>query len=492
MEQAKPTNTRPDVARPVAEPRRSVWLERYAAKHRLRRVRDTPAGIRLPRRVRLYARGDHFLLQWWDKREKRTLNERVEGDLVAAISRTGRLTSGWRISSPPAESRGSAIMPRWWRGSWRTFGGAPTPARLTSRPCAGIRPPCGGTSCRLSSSPASASATVTWAPWIGNSTLALRRHLNHVQVSPNGHPHAKPRPLKRPAFILDVLRAMLEWAADPERGDLLSEGFRNPFARRLRKSRQVANDLLKEPDITAAMAAELMKACDRFQLAIFAPLALFGLRPGEIGWLFREYVKDDWIDVPCNLDLDYVTKGRREKGFPLSEALCSLWRCERSKTGLLYLNRQSRKAANARRRSPASPWRTWWTSIAAVAAQGGPMNAERRRKIRNALMKEAGQLNYDHVEAEFRKLSQRLAWPAHATLKDLRHLFSTCLENAGVPQFYRCYLKGQSFGRSPIVTYTHITEDQVRKHYAAALQGELAAVVDAIQNRATELGVPGG
>ena len=52
--------------------------------------------------------------------------------------------------------------------------------------------------------------------------------------------------------------------------------------------------------------------------------------------------------------------------------------------------------------------------------------------MRDQLMKQQGQLNYDHIRREFGKLSNQLGCNGR-TCKDLRHLFSTCLENAGVP-----------------------------------------------------------
>lgn len=104
-------------------------------------------------------------------------------------------------------------------------------------------------------------------------------------------------------------------------------------------------------------------------------------------------------------------------------------------------------------------------------------------------MKDAGQLSYDHAEQEFQQLARRLRWPAAATLKDFRHLFATCLQNTGMPEFYRRYLMGHAFGNAPIITYTHLTEDKVREHYQRALATELAPLVDAIQRRAADLGV---
>ena len=71
---------------------------------------------------------------------------------------------------------------------------------------------------------------------------------------------------------------------------------------------------------------------------------------------------------------------------------------------------------------------------------------------------EARALGYDHIQHEFQKISRSLQWPNSATLKDFRHLFSSCLENAGVPEFYRRYFMGHSPGRAPITTYTHLSQ----------------------------------
>ena len=65
---------------------KKTWSESYGRRHQLRRVREFPPGIDGPNKVRLYAGRDHFVLQWWDKAEQRTLNECVDGDLVTAIA----------------------------------------------------------------------------------------------------------------------------------------------------------------------------------------------------------------------------------------------------------------------------------------------------------------------------------------------------------------------------------------------------------------------
>jgi integrase len=109
--------------------------------------------------------------------------------------------------------------------------------------------------------------------------------------------------------------------------------------------------------------------------------------------------------------------------------------------------------------------------------------AAARRRLRDQLMIDAGQLRYDHIEGEFQVLARRLRWPASATLKDFRHLFSTCLQNAGIPEHYRKYFLGHALGRAPIVTYSHLTEDKVHENYQRTLATELAAVAQAIEQR---------
>jgi len=54
-----------------------------------------------------------------------------------------------------------------------------------------------------------------------------------------------------------------------------------------------------------------------------------------------------------------------------------------------------------------------------------------------------------------------------ATLKDFRHLFNTSMQNAGMPEFYRRYLLGQSPGRSALVNYTHLND--LRNQYERAV-----------------------
>src|SRR5262245_39945217 len=116
--------------------------------------------------------------------------------------------------------------------------------------------------------------------------LTLSSFLTSRAVAPNGRAAATKHPMRGHGFVLDTVRAMFEWAADADRGALLAEGFRNPFLRRGERRSLLQGDPLAEPDVTLPMALEMVKACDGYQLRLFLPLLVFGLRATEPCWLF--------------------------------------------------------------------------------------------------------------------------------------------------------------------------------------------------------------
>jgi hypothetical protein len=282
--------------------------------------------------------------------------------------------------------------------------------------------------------------------------------------------------------VLDTVRAMLEWAADPQRGGLLPDGFRNPFRGAGERRALLAGDPLAEPDVTLAMALDFVDACDLYQLRLLAPLLLFGLRAAEPCFLFVEYLDDSWLRVPCNDELAYRTKGRRDKRFPLPGELRPLWQALAGgrSHGLLY---ERRAVAQGKEKAP---WRG--ASLADLVGEfrrrlgaGRPGSAAGRLRLRDGLLREAGGIGYDHVEGECGGLARRLGWPRQATLKDFRHLFCTMLASASMPEAYRRSLMGHAPGQAAIVAYTHLTD--LPRHYRQALLREWTPLTEAVLAR---------
>ena len=475
---------------PRAAPTTSNWTRKYGDRHRFERVSDFPAGVVPPRRVRIYRRSGHHLLQWWDPAARRNLAERIDSDLVGAIVRARQI-----------EERLTHFRTAGHKHARRLLHGTLTDqylADLRRRADAGEVSP--ATVARYDDALQHYRAFCE-QPEVGRAwphpagvnrefRLGLSAFLNGRAVSPNGRAAATRHPMRGQGFVLDTVRAMFEWAADADRGGLLPEGFRNPFLWRGERRALLQGDPLAEPDITLPMALELVKACDRYQLRLFVPMLLFGLRASEPSMLFLEFLDAGWLRVPCLPELDYLTKGRRDKRFPLLEDLQGFWDFLRGNRthGLLYLRRA---AEESRERAPllGRPLEEVTAEYRRRCGAGRRADAAARQRLRGEVISQAGGLRYDDIEQEFRSLARRLGWPPQATMKDLRHHFATAMNNASMPEGYRRYLMGQAQGRAPIGAYTHLNE--LRRHYGEAVRREWQPLLGAVRERLYVLGVAG-
>ncbi len=177
------------------------------------RLTQLPLGIRPPKRVRIYFRHDHHLLQWWDRTAKQNLCERINGNLVAAIGRARQIDERlehFHSSGVGVSKTTQTVLVERFR------------ADLQGRADAGEIDP--RTVRRYESAlkhylgfveqpsihrqfPHVSSADRKFA-------LELMSYLRSLQVHPNGHPNGQARPMRRPDYVLDVVRAMYDWAAD--------------------------------------------------------------------------------------------------------------------------------------------------------------------------------------------------------------------------------------------------------------------------------------
>jgi hypothetical protein len=65
--------------------------ERYGGRHRVRRIKDSAAGIVPPKRVRIYLRDGHYVLQGRDQAAKQNLSDRVSDELLSTTEAARRL-----------------------------------------------------------------------------------------------------------------------------------------------------------------------------------------------------------------------------------------------------------------------------------------------------------------------------------------------------------------------------------------------------------------
>jgi hypothetical protein len=439
---------------------KASWTERYGATHQWKRVNDFPAGIERPRKVRLYQRAGHYLLNWWDPEQKKNLSERIDGDLLEALMRARaideRVVNYRRSGAGQRKLTHELLVDHFLEyQSHRAEAGEIDHATVDRyRTALGHYMNFVGTNSDRKWS------TVNRID--EDFALQFAVFLRQLEVSPNGHANTARRRLRSPEFVQSVVRSMLRWAAASNAGALLGDGFRNPFQGRIRKTESVHADLFGEPDITLDMASEFLRACDEYQLPVFTLLVFYGLRPSELSFAFRESLTEDWLSIICRPELAYFTKGRRDKRLPLIDPVRALLSSQR-RTGLVFHNRLTAKSQI----TPTLKNLSVEELAGEFSHRCDSVESRDFRKIRDQVIRNAGGLNYDRIEHEFHKIARQLNWPQLATLKDFRHLFNTSMQNAGMPEFYRRYLLGQSPGRSALVNYTHLND--LRNQYERAV-----------------------
>ena len=466
----------------------SEWQRRYGDRHRLRRVDLDELGLTPTRRVRLYRRREHFILQWWDRGASRTLNERVEGDLLVAAERA-RVIDQRLDRARRTRHRGLIATARWSvveliEGyeqdlAQRVEAGELTPA-TRQRYVQALHH-----LSRFIAQPEVA-AEYRIADRVDRA-FALRFSSFLTQPRTDGG-----RRLTAPELVLDVCRGLFAWAADPQRGDCLPAPFANPFLRHRLKRRRVALDMTAEPDITVAMAGDFLKACDAYAMRLFAPMVLCGLRASEPIFLFRENVTETWLGLPCIEALAYMTKGLRDKRLPLIPELRKVLGINPPGCGLIFTRRDVATRPDRYPLRGASLGRL--TDEFQQRDRQGALSVPERLAMRDAVLRDAGAIDYGIIDREFRRVARMLGWPKNATLKDFRHLFSTCLANGGVPEHERKYLMGHAPGREAIVRYTHL--NRLADHYRRAVEQEMPPVLDALDHHLTRdpsdgIGPPG-
>ncbi len=413
------------------------------------------------------------MLNWWDPSRKKNVSLRVDGDLLDTIMRAREIDDriiNYRRSGASAgrTTHGELVCRYIDHQRRRAMAG-----EIAEDSCERYRT---ALEHYLNYVQNSASPSVDTVNKVDHDfVLEFEGFLQRAQVSPNGHANTTRRTLKSTDYVISIVRAMFRWACDPNGGAILGDGFANPFASVKRRTDRVARDLFGEPDITVEMAETFLRECDSFQLLIFSLLVFYGLRPSELTLAVRESLTPDWLSIVCHAELSYFTKGRRDKKLPLLPQIRVLLRDDKQQqAGLLFQNRRVYEG-HVTPRLLATDMPNLITEYRALRTD----NSVAKGRAQTLLLRGAGGITYDHIEHEFKKLARKLDWRKDATLKDFRHLFNTEMQNAGMPEFYRRYLLGQSPGRSALVNYTHLND--LRQQYESAIEKKFKPLLAAIE-----------
>ncbi len=254
----------------------------------MRRITNWPPGIDPPRRVRIYWRRDHWLLQWWEPKQRKNVAESIVGDLISAIARAREIER--RLEHFSASGHRSGKIGH---------------DQLVNRFLADLDLRANAGEIEPSSVRRIASALSHYRKFAAQRRIAhgyrfvvgvdrvFAQQLRAFLVTPSQNCAATSStqyPLKDPSNVMGAARAMYAWAADPDRGAQLPEGFRYPF-RQAGSNRVLSVDPFGEPDISIDMAVKMLKYADAHQLRLLAPILFLGSAPPNL----CSYSQNTWM-----------------------------------------------------------------------------------------------------------------------------------------------------------------------------------------------------
>lgn len=261
-------------------------------------------------------------------------------------------------------------------------------------------------------------------------------------------------------FILSTCRAAFLWAA---RRRMLPPFAENPF-------QGVPIEALRDRDedggatrvFSPAQEAAFFAACDAWQRPIFEALATYGLRVGELTHLLVEDVDLDagTISVRSKPELGWSVKTGRQRVLPLTPRMRELFGglIGGRRAGFVFLNEEyatGHKAPAAAFGSPQA-FRARLRRIVDDLTAGNPgaTDQDRRRAI-TAFCRAMGQMPEKRIRAELMKRTRDIGCPEFTRAHDLRHLFSSRAQEAGVNPLLVQELLGHS-SLEMTRRYTHL------------------------------------
>ncbi len=261
-------------------------------------------------------------------------------------------------------------------------------------------------------------------------------------------------------FILSTCRTAFNWAS---RRRMLPAYAENPFTRfPIDALRDRDEDDVEQHVFSAAQERDFFAACSEWQRGFFTMLATYGLRVGELTHLLIEDVdfETGTVTIRSKPELLWHVKTGRRRQLPLVPAVRELLlqRIGERKAGFVFLNEDHHTGRLRPARFFASPvaLRTHLESIIVelVAARPEATEREKRRTV-TAFCRTMGQIPEKRVRGEFMKLTRSIGCPEFTRAHDLRHLFSSRAQEAGLNPLLVQELLGHS-SLEMTRRYTHL------------------------------------
>jgi integrase len=274
-------------------------------------------------------------------------------------------------------------------------------------------------------------------------------------------------------FVLSACRTAFNWAA---RRRMLPPFTENPFSLfRLDRLRE-AGETTTAKIFSREQERAFFAACDDWQRPIFAVLAAYGLRLGELTHLLIEDVDlgQGLVTIRSKPWLFWTVKTGRERELPLIDSLRPVFEraIDGRSAGFVFLNRpfvtRSRPVPDFA--SPQAFRARAERAVADLLAQRPDAGDRERKRAAIAFGRAAGQTPEKAIRNEFLRLTTAIGCPEFTRVHDLRHLFSTRAQAAGVNPI----LVQEILGHTTLEMtrrYTHLGLDSRREAIERSMAG---------------------
>jgi len=268
-------------------------------------------------------------------------------------------------------------------------------------------------------------------------------------------------------FILSTCRTAFNWAS---RRRMLPPYATNPFTSFPIDKLRDRDDGCKETRVfTPEQERAFFEACSDWQRPIFLMLSTYGLRVGELTHLLIEDVDfaGGSIKVQSKSELYWSVKTGRRRELPLMPGTAAL--LERligdRKAGFVFLN-EAYATGQSRTLASFASHKAFQTHLQAIVSNlmaEKPDATERdQRRAVTAFCRSMGQVPEKRVRGEFMKLTGAVGCPEFTRAHDLRHLFTSRAQEAGMNPLLVQELLGHST-LDMTRKYTHLGLDTKRE-----------------------------
>jgi integrase len=275
-------------------------------------------------------------------------------------------------------------------------------------------------------------------------------------------------------YVLSTSRTAFNWA---RRRKLFPPYQENPFSQIGKESlKDYGHDAGKIVIFSPDQERDFFAACDEWQKGVFALLAAYGMRVGELTHLLVEDVdfEAQLLRIRSKPELFWSVKTRTSRELPLTPTIETILR-ERiagRAAGFVFLERSffnSRRQPAVSFKTPEEQRNYLQHAIDEFLVANPHAKAKAQRNHITSICRKQGWLPESRLRQEFMQITEKIGCPQFTRVHNLRHLFISRSQEAGTNVF----LVADVVGQSSIETtrkYTHLGMNAQRAALAKLLE----------------------